>query len=283
MEEYINSLLKDTYNNNEGFIFNIAKDCKNLNAKMNEIKKTSPKIDFNTEISNIKAYAESEYTKLNKTDYFVHLHETLTKDLLNLIPKPTANLDRSSFSKIRKMVSLSGNKHNIDTDIFVRDLADTINRLRRDPNEALILLREYLNDDINDTISLDTTNKFNGIANYISLILSQGISLPPLEWDNDLSNSAEDYLTHSGGKIAKDEDFKHSMNQLILGYYDKHSNINSMTYLGIPRQEKIILKVLSESDFIFDPSFNEIGICAVNSPYRDNHVVLIINLSYLTK
>ena len=283
MEEYINDLLRSHYNNNEGFIIGIAKDCKTLNSKMNELKKNFPKMDFESEIGNIRSYAESEYTKLNKIDYFVNLHETLNKDLIQLQRKPI-HLERSSISKVKKMVSVSGNKHNIDTDIFVRDLADTINRLRRDPNEALSILREYLGEDINDTVSYDlnTTNRFNGIANYISAILSRGLNLPPLEWDNDLSNSAEDYLTHSGGKINK-EDFTQQMKSLIYGYYDRHSNIASLTYIGLPKADKIIIKILSENDFIFDPSFNQIGICAVNSPYRDNHIVLIINLSYLTK
>jgi hypothetical protein len=283
IEEYVNNLLMADYNNYEGFIINIAKDCITLNSKMNDLKKNFPKMDFETEIGNIRSYAELEYGKLNKIDYFVHLHETLTKDLTELQRRPVKQ-ERSSISKIRKMVSISGNKHNIDTDIFVRDLADTINRLRSNPNEALILLREYLGEDINDTVSYDlnTTNKFNGMANYISAIINRGLKLTPFEWDNDLSNSAEDYLNQSGGKIAK-EDFTQQMKQLILGYYDKHSNIQSSTYIGIPKAERIIIKILSENDFIFDPSFNEIGICAVNSPYNDNHVVLIINLSYLTK
>ena len=33
------------------------------------------------------------------------------------------------------------------------------------------------------------------------------ISLPPLEWNNDLSNSAEDYLAQTEGKIEKDNEF----------------------------------------------------------------------------
>ena len=68
-----------------------------------------------------------------------------------------------------------------------------------------------------------------------------------------------------------------------MNYYDKHSNIKSFYYFGFPRTEKIIIKILLESDFLFDSKYNEIGICAINSPFRENHIVLIINISYLNK
>ena len=281
IDNYLNFTLRDTQGNSEAFIIAISKEIKTLCNKINEIKKKTVSLDFESEVKDIKNFAEKEYNKVNNIEYFSNLNNILHKDLQELISRS----DRCSISKIKRMVSVGSTVHNIDTDIFVRDLADLVNRLRLEPSDTLKLLKDYIGEDVNDTISYDlnTTNRFQNIFDNVMKLSQNRISLPPLDWDNDLSNSAEDYLAQTEGKIERDNDFHNHMKEFILNYYDKHNHIKSFYYVGFPRIEKIIIKILIESDFLFDSKYNEIGICAINSPYKDNHVVLVINLSYLNK
>jgi hypothetical protein len=284
--DYLNEKLKTTYNNNEAFILSVAKDAKALNARLHEAKVKSSNLDFNSEINEIKTFAEKEYNNVNKINYFKELQQKLENDHRNITEARMQRLDQTNqsimYSKSKRMLSFALNKTelNIDIDLFVRDLAALINTVRVEPQQGLSIIDQYLT--ANEEVISDNsiTSKIKEMYNYIS---GMGIPLAPLEWDNDLSNSADDYLKRTHGKLESYTSVKERMRDIIAGYYQHHNNVQVVTYIGIPNIQKILFYILlhKEFNFIYDQGINQIGICAVDSPVKKNAVVLIINLSYL--
>jgi hypothetical protein len=282
-------VLKHTYNNNEGFIIAIAKDAKALNNKLIEMKTKNAAFDFDSEIEKIKAFAEKQYNDINRVSYFKDLEMKLQKDLNTLLESRNSRVDQTNQSlnytqtKGKRMLSFAVNKTecNIDIDLFVRDLANLINTVRIDPQQGLFYLEQYIT--ANEEIMSD--NQISQKVKELAVYLSQISPKLPLEWDNDLSNSAEDYLKKTHGKLETYNHLKERMRSIVLGYYEHHGNINVVTYNGTPNTTKILLYVLlnQDIDFIFSDYYNQIGICAVDSPTKKNAIVLIINLSHLNK
>jgi hypothetical protein len=290
VSNYLNEVLKLTYNNNEGFIVAVAKDAKALNARLLEMKNRNAIFDFETEIEEIKGFAERQYNDINKLSYFKELDSKLANDLNSILDSRSRRVDQTNQSlnfthtKGKRMLSFAMNNKtecNIDIDIFVRDLANLINTVRVDPQQGLFYLDQYVT--ANEEILSDTqiSQKVQELAVY----LQHQHAVGPLEWDNDLSNSAEDYLKKTHGKLESYNQLKERMKSIIGGYYEHHGNVNVVTYNGTPNSTKILLYILLNQDvnFIFSEAFNQIGICAVDSPTKKNAIVLIINLSNLNK
>jgi hypothetical protein len=149
------------------------------------------------------------------------------------------------------------------------------------------------NMNLNETGNWNTNinNKLVYIYEYVNQLACNKMSFAPLEWDNDLSNSAEDYLKISHGKIEKDFNvYLTSMKEIINNnYYASFKNFNSLIYRGLPQINKIIIQILLNEKYwdsktkhnaLFDVNYNVIGICGVTSD-SSNKINLILNLSYL--
>jgi hypothetical protein len=115
--------------------------------------------------------------------------------------------------------------------------------------------------------------------------------LPPLEWDNDLSNSAEDYLKITQGKIEKDfnHHLTHMKEMIVTNYYSNYQKMMSITYVGVQQIDKILIKILLNENYwdastghnaLFDVNYNTIGISGMTAECS-NKITLIINLSNL--
>jgi hypothetical protein len=214
----------------------------------------------------VKNYAEKEYPKIDRKEYFKSLNEKFKNELKFYMESKKKKEERKSLSKMKKMVSMRQTilaKDNLNTeldlDIFVRYLFEEINKLRVKPAETLKILDEYIeilnNPDEsffnpNNVSVLDETfsnknnpnfvnnmnGKFEYVYAYINHLVSNKITLPPFEWDNDLSNSAEDYLKICQGKVERDmKTYLNHMKEIInTNYYSEYKNISSINYQGLP-------------------------------------------------
>ena len=321
----LENLLKASNGISENFIIDIAKAAKGLNTKIKSIANSSIKFDFEKEIAEIKSSAEKEHQKLDKIEYLKGINKKLENDIISMGKNRQKNRDSASLSKMKRMVSVGAsnlgvmsrdNSLGVDLDIFVRNLYDTINKVRLDVNEGLKILDDYLemintNDEnaLNQTNLNDTINNVNNricleqnspIQEKLSFIYQYLINLgsdyknkvTPFEWDNDLSNAAEDYFKTFNGKIERDpKNYQFQMQDIILkNYYAEHENIFSITYHGSPNINKIIMgflinelywSAITKQNIIFNLNYNNIGICGISSVY--NKLILIINFSYLKK
>jgi hypothetical protein len=314
INNYVNNLITNS-GNNEIFISYMSKDVKKLNQKMKEVYNNMSKFDFNKEIEELKSQAEKEYPKIDRTEYFKSLSQKFEYEKTTFLETKKKRDERKTISSMKKMVSMRQSlspKDNyqleIDLDIFVRYLFDEFNKLRQRPSEALRILDEYVDifntdesifnpnqSNLNEssTIQANFNSKFSFIYEYLNNLVANRISLPPFEWDNDLSNSAEDYLKLSSGKIEKDHNvyLSHIKEIINTNYYSQYLNINSMHYTGAPELNKIIMNILLnelywdtniKENFIFTKNYNVMGICGTAGSSH-NRVVLVMNVSLLNK
>ena len=121
-------------------------------------------------------------------------------------------------------------------------------------------------------------NQINFLLNLTGKIKRNSLSL--LEWDNTLSNAAEEYykIFNSGT-----EDIKINMDTIISQDF-KYPFTFTITYTGSPLINNVILQTLlnqANSQVLLSNEINQIGIFA--APLRKNTIFLIINLSKYTK
>lgn len=313
IRNFLNNKLTASANNSEAFVINIYPDAKNLKEKVNSVKHN--KFDFDKQIMEIKVQAEKDYTTMDKREYFAKLIGKIKDDLERAKANRKHEAGKDSLGKLQRKISMRGSVINerdgvgIDMDIFVRYLADTINKMRKDPNEAMKIVNEFLDlDNVNNVSNYDAntsfsfmnsnqlSSKLDVLINYLNLIISNKVTLPPFEWDNDLSNSAEDYFKLTNGKLEKEIELNSHMSEIIkTNYYTNYLAMFALPYSGIPNINKIIISILmnpalynknTQNNILFDNSFNLFGIFGginVNpiSPSKREHILLVINFALL--
>jgi len=102
--------------------------------------------------------------------------------------------------------------------------------------------------------------------------------LKELEWDNDLSNAAEDYYKINGSSNLND--YKNEMGKLIRDSYDQYTLTDTIIYSGKPLINNIIIQTFMNSanaKILLSENINHIGVFA--APIRKNMILVIINLS----
>jgi hypothetical protein len=325
IEESLKSAVNNSQNSFEKFIQVICPITKQLQTKVNQVKGNLNKFDFYKEIAEIKQHAEKEYERegfASLKNYFTNLSKVVKEEVVKISElrkkKEEREVYRRSMSKMRRMVSLipgddiNPQTLNIDLDIFVRNISEMINSIRKDSSECIKIISEFYeqNDPLNQTMNMmnqsnmlnDTmmfinnqnpqnqNTKLTSLFEYVSFLQSQNFQLKPFEWDNDLSNSAEEYLKIFNGKLEKEKDLKQHMVEFIHQSYSEYKNINTFSYHGIPNIGKIIVNILlseklfdilTKHNIIYDEKFNVLGISAVPSPYKNSQISLIINFAHL--
>jgi hypothetical protein len=314
---------------NQAFVELIAKDAKPLSQKIKTKYSNFSKFDFDKEIKEIKASAEREYPKSDKLGYLTSVGAKISSDLdeWSSMKKNKISKDkRKSFSKMKRMVSMRNtlmNKDNvnnmidIDLDLFVRSLFEEINKIRKNPREGIKYLDEYVdiinsNDDIvglnetmqardpNQSVMLNETmiqqsgslrDKIVFVYNYFESLINAKVSLSPFEWDNDLSNSAEDYLKQTQGRVDKEfANVQKQMKEIVVNnYYSNYVDIIPIVFNGSSVMCKIIINffineiywdMITRQNIIFSDKFNVAGICGISANVI-NKITLIANFSYL--
>jgi hypothetical protein len=313
INDYLNNILAQS-KDNESFLSIISKDSKKFNAKLKDIYSGISKFDFHKEISEVKLQAERDYPQIDRSDYFQKLAKNFDTEAKNFVQSQQKKQDKKSLSKMKKMVSIRQTmvmqenfNSDLDLDIFVRYLIQEVNKIREQPLEALKFLDEYLEilnneesalnqltqTNFNETININASNKISFVYDYLNNLIERKAKFPPLDWDNDLSNSAEDYLKINNGKIDKDQTtLLKNMREIIQNsYYTDYQNVESCSYTGSPELNKVILSLLlneacwssqTKQNILFDLGFNLCGFCACVSPGY-NKIGLVMNFSLLNK
>jgi hypothetical protein len=313
INDYLNNIL-DQSKDNESFLSLISKDSKQLNAKLKDIYSGISKFDFNKEITEVKTQAEKDYPQIDRSEYFQKLANSFDAEAKNFLQSQQKKQDKKSLSKMKKMVSIRQTmimqdnfNSDLDLDIFVRYLVQEVNKIRQHPSEAVKFLDEYLEilnneesalnhisqTNLNETVNINASNKISFVYDYLSNLIERKANFPALEWDNDLSNSAEDYLKINSGKIDKDQtSLLKNMKEIIQNsYYTEYQNVASCSYIGTPELNKVILSLLlnevcwnshTKQNILFDLGFNLCGFCACVSPGY-NKIGLVMNFSLLKK
>ena len=110
-----------------------------------------------------------------------------------------------------------------------------------------------------------------------------------LNWDNDLSNSAEDFLKKKNGNFNEIFDLnsfsKEIRTILNQSYYNEENYLNkiiTIPYINEDADIENIIHILKNSyKFIFSNDYNIIGINAEISKVDSSKINLIINLGYI--
>ena len=147
---------------------------------------------------------------------------------------------------------------------------------------------------VNDSsqFSFAQKKKIDYIRNYLSNLAEVKSNL---DWDNDLSNSSEDYFKTHSNDIEKDNKKMNIEIKKILSesYYSEEAYLNLISTLSYakvkPDIDEIILLALfnetnwdfiSGENFLFDEKFNLIGIYAVPFNSNPNLINMIVNVGY---
>jgi hypothetical protein len=287
--------------NNEGIISSLAPKAKDLNTQIKEITGSMKIFNFEKEIAEIKSEAEKDYASIDQGDYFKNLKSQFEKEMKTFFVLKKEKENIGTISKLKRMVSMRQSIQNnenqnmeIDLDLFVRYLFNEINKLRKQPALALQMVEDYselycneMDQSFFQKNELNTPQKIKFISNYLKGLVKKGTTFPPFEWDNDLSNSAEDYLKQTGGKAEKDKKaYVANMRQILQNnYFSQYLHFDSINYTGMPEVIKILVSWLisesswnsfEKSNILFDTNLNVIGLSGVSLSV--NKALIVLNL-----
>lgn len=294
------------------FILEIGKEISEISIKVMSYKESMHNNCFNSDnieksINNLKEIAKSTYNSIkNKGCFFF---DSLISPLNTTIEEVTKEKETLKL-QIEKCFSIFPSKQvkistvkipvndiksfDIDLDIFSKDLQAQINCYRQSPKKLIPLI---------NSITLPRGAKiFNSIKkdklDYIQSYLNNTTPSRILDWDNDLSNSAEDYFKLSKNKISQNYNELNAQIKNILSgsYYSENSFLMAIKTIGLEKEkadiEEVIENILLEEDFwdfsgneniVFSKRFNLIGICAVPFENSSNKINLIINLGFFNQ
>ncbi len=213
--------------------------------------------EFNNQIEQIKNNAKESYSPIDKKGetFFNNLINNFQIEYQNLIKYnnnllKSFNMNNDSLTSPKKLSNIK-----IPKKILIIDLDLFIRDLIKKINEE---------------------RKLNG-NNII------------LNWDNDLSNSAEDFLKKKNGNFNEIFDLnsfsKEIRTILNQSYYNEENYLNkiiTIPYINEDADIENIIHILKNSyKFIFSNDYNIIGINAEISKVDSSKINLIINLGYI--
>lgn len=327
INSYVAKVAAQEGQNSAAFFQKMGPRAKQLNQKVKGINNNLNKFNFDKEIEDLKKFASKEYSSLEKNNYFEEIHAAVVKNISNLSKEKKAKMDENSLGKMKKVIKMhktvlrkdAPRSKEVDLDLFVRYLAEELNKIRADPKLVVPLIQEHVDFlslsfkaddpsafadpdktvDLNETIAnrlssdkqvnSERYDKLNELCQYIKYLDKKKTSLPPLEWDNDLSNSAEDYLKTTNGKVDKHTtQLEANMRNIVdHNYYSSYPEIKTISYIGSQELNRIIINILLNGDnyghndhLIFENFFNVVGISAVEN---FNKISLLMNLSKINK
>ena len=308
----MNDINKCIYSSKENcglFIMGIGKKIKEYKKTINELTKIKGnKInvegeEFEKKINAIKDYVKDNYKEIeNKGEqFFKDINSSMKNSLVKIkedteLFKKKLNAEKETrrISKIKISVNNFKKLNNgIDLDLFARELHNTINSYRANPEKLLsIINNNYYCVNDNSQFSFAQKKKIDYIRNYLSNLAEVKSNL---DWDNDLSNSSEDYFKTHSNDIEKDNKKMNIEIKKILSesYYSEEAYLNLISTLSYakvkPDIDEIILLALfnetnwdfiSGENFLFDEKFNLIGIYAVPFNSNPNLINMIVNVGY---
>lgn len=311
INEEVNQMIVSSNGNLEKFISGVGKKInwykKSLNDYALNFHKNEILIgdNFDKEVTEIKNYVKENYSLIeNKGELFFsdsnsNLNQKIekVKEESLLFKQKLQSEKKTEKNKISTVkISCLGSKlPGIDLDLFSRELMFTINMYRENPEKLLneISNNLYFND--NSIFSFSQKKKKDYVKNYLQMLKK---SRPKFEWDNDLSNSSEDYFKSTNGKLEKNSTALNSEIKKILklSYYSENDYLNMIKtisyYKGKPIIDDIIQFILFNEDnwnpisgenFLFDESYNLIGIFATPLITNANLINMIINVGYFKR
>lgn len=311
INEEVNQMIVSSNGDLEKFILGVGKKIKGYKKGLNDYSLNFHKNEiligdnFDKEVNEIKNYVKENYTLIeNKGELFfndsnsnlIQKIEKVKEESL-IFKKKLQSGKKAEKNKIStvKIPCLGSTFHGIDLDLFSRELMVTINMYRESPEKLLneISNNLYFND--KQIFSFSQKNKKDYIKNYLQMSKK---SRPKFEWDNDLSNSSEDYFKSTNGKLEKNNTTLNVEIKKILklSYYSENDYLNMIKtisyYKGKPIIDDIIQFILFNEDnwdpisgenFLFDESYNLIGIYAAPLITNANLVNMIINVGYFKR
>jgi hypothetical protein len=239
------------------YIDNMNKILKNIQSENNNKKNyVTLNQEFNNQIEEIKNYAKQSFSSIDKKG------ETFLNNLLNNFKVDYENLIKFN-NDLKERFNMSNNKF-----ISPKKLSKIANSILNLDNDLDLFIRDLFNK-INEERKLNGNNK-------------------ELNWDNDLSNSAEDFLNQKNGKFNEydlnsySNEIKNILNQSYYNEVDYLNKINTIPYINQDKDIEKIIQVLNNYyKYIFSNDFNIIGINAEFSKVDKSKINLIINLGYI--
>jgi hypothetical protein len=239
------------------YIDNMNKILKNIQSENNNKKNyVTLNQEFNNQIEEIKNYAKQSFSSIDKKG------ETFLNNLLNNFKVDYENLIKFN-NDLKERFNMSNNKF-----ISPKKLSKIANSIINLDNDLDLFIRDLFNK-INEERKLNGNNK-------------------ELNWDNDLSNSAEDFLNQKNGKFNEydlnyySNEIKNILNQSYYNEVDYLNKINTIPYINQDKDIEKIIQVLNNYyKYIFSNDFNIIGINAEFSKVDKSKINLIINLGYI--